>query len=214
MIGTIGFLVQEPSTRWRWLGATSLYTIACAAAAAGLGAMLAAAGQLVLGAICADVDCRGGALAGLGLVGMLAVAYAASDAGLLRLPRPALMVAVPVTWWRWWRPYRAAIAYGAALGVGVMTRVHFGALYVLCAWSALSGDPAYGALLMGTYGAARALVLFPASWGVLCHRDTIDDWLFSPLFSLPRAQRVVAFVLMVFGVQALISVALVTFQAA
>jgi hypothetical protein len=52
---------------------------------------------------------------------------------------------------------------------------------------------------MGTYGAARALVIFPASWGLYRHRTAITEWLSSPLFNLWPAQRVLAVALTMFG---------------
>lgn len=205
MICTIGSLVQETSNRWRWLLSASLYTIACLGTAMLLGTALGALGHLIRGGIHGTAGNTSFSLAGAWLIGLLAIAYAISDIGLLRLPRPTLRQAVPITWWRWWRPYGAALAYGAALGLGVMTRIPFGAFYVLCTWCVLKGDPTYGALLMGTYGAARALMIFPASWGFYCHRTAIIEWFSSPLFSLWRAQQVLAVVLIMFGSQVLMS---------
>jgi hypothetical protein len=125
------------------------------------------------------------------------------------------MHAVPVSWWRRWRPYGAALAYGAALGLGLTTHIHFGAFYVLCALAILQGDPGPGALLLGTYGAARALVLVPASWGAYCHRGTVAEWLAtSRYFDLGRAQGVVASVLAAFGTQAVVTTVLTAFAAA
>jgi len=49
MIGTIGFLVQETSDRWRWLLSASLYTIACLSTAMLLGTSLGALGHLIQG---------------------------------------------------------------------------------------------------------------------------------------------------------------------
>jgi hypothetical protein len=205
MIGTIGSLVQETSNRWRWLLSASLYTVACLGTAMLLGAILGALGQLIRGWV--DGLAISGSLPVVGawLIGLLALAYALSDVGLLRLPRPTLRQAVPITWWRWWRPYGAALAYGAALGLGVMTRIPFGAFYILCTWCVLKGDATYGALLMGTYAAARALVIFPASWGLYCHRTAITQWFSSPLFNLWRAQRILAVALIVFGTLVLVS---------
>src|SRR6266568_2305310 len=105
MIETIGSLVQETSNRWRWLLSASLYTIACLGTAMLLGTILGALGHLIRGWV------HGAAVyalfphAGAWLIGLLALAYAVSDVGLLRLPRPTLRQAVPITWWRWWRPY-------------------------------------------------------------------------------------------------------------
>jgi sulfite exporter TauE/SafE len=205
MIGTIGFLVQETSNRRRWLLATSLYTVACVTTAALLGTLLGAAGQLMRGLFGPPLALPGGLL-----VGTIAIAYAVSDVGLARLPRPTLKHAVPVSWWRKWKPYGAALAYGAALGIGVMTQMPFGAFYVLCAWCIVHGSPAYAALLLGTYGAARALVMFPASWGVYCHRAAITEWLTGPLFDQWRAQRIIAVALTIFGAQAIVTTIMVT----
>ncbi|HLX56639.1 MAG TPA: hypothetical protein VKR83_06420 [Ktedonobacteraceae bacterium] len=205
MIETIGSLVQETSNRFRWLLSASLYTVACLGTAMLLGAILSVLGHFIRTWFHGAAVYASFSLAGAWLVGLLAIAYALSDVGLLRLPRPTLRQAVPITWWRWWRPYGAALAYGAALGLGVMTRIPFGAFYVLCVWCFLKGDATYGALLMGTYGALRALVIFPASWGLYCHRTAIIEWLSSPLFSQWRAQRVLAVALIVFGTLVLVS---------
>ena len=208
MIGTIGSLVEEASDRRRWPLAAGLYTAACLAAAALLGAALGAGGHAAQGLAC-GAGCGWWPAAGAWVVGVLAIAYAASDVGLVRLPRPTLMHAVPVTWWRRWRPYGAALAYGGALGLGLTTRIHFGAFYVLCAVSVLTGEAGYGALLMGTYGAARGLVLFPASWGAYRHRGAVAEWLAaSPYLDLGRAQRVAAVALAAFGAQAVVAAAL------
>jgi hypothetical protein len=208
MIGTIGFLVQETSNRWRWLLSASLYTLACLSTAMLLGTFLGTLGHLIRSWVHGVAVSASFSPTGAWLIGLLAIAYAVSDVGLLRLPRPTMRQAVPITWWRWWRPYGAALAYGAALGLGVMTRIPFGTFYVLCTWCVLKGDIGYGALLMGTYGAARALMIFPASWGLYCHRTAITEWFASPLFNLWRAQRIQAIVLIMFGTQVLVSTVL------
>jgi len=208
MIGTIGSLVQETSNRWRWLLSASLYTIACLGTAMLLGVTLGTLGHFMRGWLHGAVAYAAFPHAGAWLIGLLALAYAASDVGLLWMPRPTLRQAVPITWWRWWRPYGAALAYGAALGIGVMTRIPFGAFYVLCAWCVLKGDPIYGVLLMGTYGAVRALVIFLASWGLYCHRTAITEWFSSPIFNLWRAQRILAVALIMFGTLVLASAVL------
>ncbi len=205
MIGTIGFLVQETSHRWRWLLAASLYTVACLSTAMLLGTILGTLGHLLRDWAHSAVVYAVFPHAGARFIGLLALAYAVSDVGLLRLPRPTLRQAVPITWWRRWRPYGAALAYGAALGVGVMTRIPFGAFYVLCTCCVLKGDATYGALLMGTYGAARALMIFPASWGLYCHRTAPAAWFPSSLFNPWRTQRILAVALIMFATLVLVS---------
>jgi hypothetical protein len=208
MIGTIGSLVEEASDRRRWPLAAGLYIAACLSTAALLGAALGAIGHLAHGLVCGGAGCIWYPPAAACCVGTLAIAYAAADLGLVHLPRPSLMHAVPVAWWRRWRPYGAALAYGAALGLGLTTRIHFGAFYVLCALALLGGDPNRGALLLGTYGAARALVLVPASWGAYRHRGAVAEWLAtSPSFDLGRARRGVAVALAAFGAQTVVTTA-------
>jgi hypothetical protein len=215
MIGTIGSLVEEATDRRRWPLAASLYIAACLGAAALLGAALGTVGHLARNLACGGTGCTWFPAAAAWLVGTLAIAYAASDLGLIPLPRPTLMPAVPVTWWRQWSPYAAALAYGGALGLGLTTRIHFGAFYVLCALSLLQGDPARGALLMGTFGAARALVLVPASWGAYRHRGAVAEWLATgPYFDLGRARHRLAIVLAAFGAQVVVTAALVAFAPA
>jgi hypothetical protein len=205
MICTIGSLVQETSNRWRWLLAVSLYTIACLGTSMLLGALLGALGYLIRGWVRAAFPHYAFPHAGAWLIGLLALAYAVSDLGMLHLPRPNLTQAVPISWWRRWQPYGAALIYGAALGLGVMTRVPFGAFYVLCAWCVLKGDPIYGILLLGTYGAMRALVLPAVSWGLHAYRTPITDWPTRPFFNVWRAQQVLAVTLIMFGSLALVS---------
>ena len=91
-----------------------------------------------------------------------------------------------------------------------MTFIPFGAFYVLCSWCVLKGDPIYGALMMGAYGAALALVLFPVSWGLYCHHTPITEWGTSPIFNLWRARQILAVALIMFGTLVLVSTALAT----
>ena len=205
MIGTIGALVQESSNRWRWLLSASLYTLACVCTSLLLGTGLGVLGHLLQGWVHMAAFNVSYTRLGAWVIGLLALAYAVSDLGWLPMPRPTLAHAVPITWWRWWRPYGASLAYGAALGLGITTFIPFGAFYVICGWCILKGDPLYGALLLGTYGAMRALVIFPISWGLHCRHQPVSEWGSGSLFNQWRAQQVVAFALIMFGTLVLIS---------
>ena len=198
MITTIGSLVQGNADRCRWLTATSLYIIACSTTAMLLGLLLSSIGQVT------QVQ-RLVPTTGQLLVGIVAVAYALSDIGMITLPRPRLMHAVPVTWWRWWSPYGSALAYGAALGVGVTTHVQFGAFYVLCLWCVVKGNLAYGVMLMGTYGVARSLTMLPASWGIYRGCKDSSHGIKRLLASLGAAKLTMATILVLFGAQVLSS---------
>lgn len=178
MIATIGSLVQETSTRLRWLLAVALYSVACTTTAALSGALLGGIG-FVARSVASQLFQIHATTANASLVsamiGVVAVAYALSDLGYFRMPRPAVWFAVPVTWWRWWKPYGASLAYGAALGVGVTTRIPFGAFYVLCLWCVAQGNVVSGAVVMGLYGLARALTLIPSSLGVYRNCASMGD---------------------------------------
>ncbi len=165
MITTIGSLVQETTNRLRWLLATGLYISGCIGTSLILGAALGWLGYAL-------PITSGGVVNTLArsMVGILAIGYALSDMNFVRLPRPYIMFAVPLAWWQRWRPYGAALAYGAALGVGLTTYVLFTGVYFLFAWCFVQGNPAYGAVLMGTYGVARALTILPGTWYVFRSR--------------------------------------------
>jgi sulfite exporter TauE/SafE len=201
MIATIGSLVQETNQRQRWLLASSLYTVACASSALLFGAFLGGLGNTLRSLTCGASSCtlaqRGSAL----VVGFLALAYACCDLGFIYLPRPSVMKAVPISWWRRWKPYGAALVYGAALGVGFTTRIWFGAFYVICAWCLLQGDLLSGALLMGVYGFTRAVTIFPASWFVYKQGSNHSRRLGYILDKAEFAQQVVAVILFFFGVE-------------
>jgi hypothetical protein len=203
MIRTIGALVQEPS-RARWRRAVSLYVFACTGTAALLGALLGCLGLLVRHLFFRSTYSFYDNIVSIA-IGALAIAYALSDAGLLALPRPTLMLAVPVSWWRWWRPYGAALAYGAALGIGLTTRIFFGAFYVLCAYCILAGNSVYGALLIGTYGFARAIIIIPASRTVYASCTNSEARLNGLLASLTNAKLIVALPLILFGTLLIVS---------
>lgn len=215
MIATIGSLVQETSTRMRWWFASALYVAACICTSAVLGACLGGLGRIGRNMLCSLISVHGACGPGdvniatvpAALVGLIALAYAASDLGLVRMPRPHVMYAVPVTWWRRWQPYGASLAYGAALGLGVTTRILFGGFYVLGAWCVVRGDIAYAALLMGTYGATRALTLVPASWytyrpsstAEACGTETWSERLVALPGHLASAREFISVIIALFG---------------
>lgn len=192
MIETIGSLVQETNKHLRWLGAAGLHVVGAVATSALLGLVLGAVG-LVL-----PRPPLTWAVA-TGVAGVAALLYALSDIGMIDLPHPTLMPAVPVTWWRRWRPYRAPLMYGAALGLGVTTRIPFGAFYVLCILSFLRGSVLYGAILMATYGLTRTLTVAASSWITGSRGIRTDHWLSHPLCDTRRVHAVVSTSLMAVG---------------
>jgi|GEM_PF-2969436 hypothetical protein len=207
MIGTIGSLVQGITKYRQWLVATSIYIIACSSTSVLLGIFLGLIGYLVQHLV-GNSFVRAVSEYGKVLVGVVAIAYAFSDIGVIRLPRPRALHAVPVSWWRKWRPYGASIAYGAALGVGITTEVQFGAFYVLCLWCITQGNIAYGALLIGTYGVSRSVTILPASW-IVYKQSTDSIQAFNKLLDARGAAKfIMAIGLILFGVLVLSDVVL------
>jgi len=194
MIGTIGSLVQVASKRSQWLSATTLYVLGCTGTAALVGGLLGELGRLLH---------PGGPLAAVPAakvaIGLIAIADSASDLGILPLPRPHLSPAVPVTWWRNWNPYVAALTYGGSLGLGISTRISFGSFYVLCIWATMLGNPVTASLLLATYGTARSLIMFPISWMLVRPSGSASEWSQHALFKIQRARASVAVPLTAFG---------------
>ena len=85
-------------------------------------------------------------------------------------------------------PLRWAARNGAALGVGVTSRIGFWLWYAIPASALLLGDPLHGALLYGVYGFVRAAAVWPMLLGWLNRVDGGDPstWL---VFQHDRARR-------------------------
>jgi hypothetical protein len=206
MICTVGSLVKGETHRCRWLTATSLYVLACSTTSALLGIFFSVIGQALRQLVGRTSASALLSTIGLFLIGLVALAYAWSDIGMIKMPRPRLMHAVPVTWWRRWQPYGASVAYGAALGLGITTQIQFGAFYVLCLWCIGKGNLVYGAVLMGTYGVTRSLTLFPASWGIYQRCSNSSLAIKKILASQGTAKLLTATLLIIFGAQVLSSI--------
>jgi hypothetical protein len=132
----------------RWVVTVIAFASAATVAGAALGALLGAAGRIVLAAG-VGYEWRLAALAA-------ALAAAASlDAGAAAIPGPRRQVNE-----RWLDEYRGWVygaAYGSQLGVGVSTVVTSAATYVAIAAALLSATPVQGAVVVGSYGAIRGL---------------------------------------------------------
>lgn len=199
MICTIGSLVKGTTNRRRWLLAISLYIAACSATSVLLGVFLSAGGYELRRL--AHALFTPGLLSVLSpllmvVVSVVIIAYALSDLGIIPLPRPRVMHEVPLNWWRWWQPYGGALAYGAALGLGLTTEIYFSAFYAICLWCLARGDLIYGAFLMGTYGFIRALTLVPATRVIYNDRRDVR-WGIHHLLHLQETARLILVLMLV-----------------
>ena len=134
--------------RVRWATALALHAVGAAMTAALFGAALGIAGRLL-----EAPWGRAGALA----LAAVAALYALGEVSRLTVAVPQLRRQVP----DWWREYFswpvAATLYGAGLGIGFFTYVSHGTLVAVSLAAFASGDPAFGAVVVGTFGLARGM---------------------------------------------------------
>jgi hypothetical protein len=148
MVETISPVVHGGRTRSYW-SSLVLHVIATTVTAAAFGALLGELGHLL------------GAPGDAGVIALVAVAvlYAARESLGLPVPVPQRKRQVP-EWWRTFfsRPV-AALLYGIGLGVGFFTYLTYGTFVAVTVGAVVSGDPVTGALIVGPFGAARAIAL-------------------------------------------------------
>ncbi|MGH2460937.1 MAG: hypothetical protein ACRDIY_18935 [Chloroflexota bacterium] len=151
MIGTITPLVKVAPKEW--LSTSALFAIGGISASSALGVTLGLAGANLQRIVPVGVaDTARPAIFAI-VVGMAA----ARELGWVNLGFPERRRSVSRTWWLF-RDHRvAAVWYGSALGLGLLTHIAFATFHVLLVWTILYGTPQSGWLVMGTYGAARVL---------------------------------------------------------
>jgi hypothetical protein len=147
MLGSITPL-GERGRGSRWAVTLVAFASAATIAGAGLGALLGAAGRVLLSRS-VGYESR------LGILALVLAGAAVLDAGAAPVPGPRRQVNE-----RWLDEYRGWVygaAYGTQLGVGVSTVVTSAATYAALAAAVLSAAPARGAVVVGCYGAIRGL---------------------------------------------------------
>ena len=146
MVETIAPVVY--GNKRRYLGAVALHAGAATLTGAIFGALLGLIGFLS-GAPWGD--------AGLVVVAVVAIAYAARELFGLPLPLFDRKKQVP-DWWRtFYSPHVAATLYGAGLGIGFLTFLRYGTYVVVSVIAITSGSVGVGAALGGMFGFARGL---------------------------------------------------------
>jgi hypothetical protein len=134
--------------------ALALFAGGAILAAALVGALLGALGALLPGG-----------RATLVAVAALALAAAAREAGLLRLPLPQVRRQVPDSW-RGSLPLPAwSSLYGAGLGAGFFTYQPVATFWVACAGAVAIGRPLVAAACFALFGVGRALMVVLPSRG-------------------------------------------------
>ena len=137
-------------SRRRYRIALALFALGAVLASAALGALLGLLGTALDRTVA------------LAVVAVLALVAAAREIGLIPGPVPGALGQVPERWRRVWPLPAWALAYGAGLGVGLLTRLPVTTFLVACAGALALGDPLVAAACLAPFGAGRALmVLLP-----------------------------------------------------
>jgi hypothetical protein len=138
----------ERGRRSRWPVTATAFLLGASAAGAGAGALVGAAGGLLLGGS-AGARTR---LAVLAVALLLAVALDLMHA----VPGPRRQV--NERWLDQFRGWLYGLGFGAQLGLGIVTVVSSAATYVALLAAFLAGGAGRGALVLGCFGAARGLM--------------------------------------------------------
>lgn len=104
---------------------------------------------------------------------VLAAVALVFDAGVKKLRLPRWLRQVNEDWMTMYRGWVYGAGFGFQLGMGLVTIVTAGTVYLLFALCLLSGSPAVGALLAGTFGLTRGLAVLPA-WRIHSTEDLVS----------------------------------------
>ncbi len=89
-------------------------------------------------------------------LGILAIAYALSQLGVIHLPSLTAKVKNP-DMPEQDKPYKRSLVLGSTMGAGLGMGCPMPTYYILLGWVAAAASPLYGALLLGLYGLGRVL---------------------------------------------------------
>ncbi|HEX9375517.1 MAG TPA: hypothetical protein VGB19_04655 [Actinomycetota bacterium] len=153
MLGSINPL-GERARGSRWGVTVAALAVGAVAGGGAIGVVLGGAGHVLLGSV--SPVARVAALAGA------LVAGAAFDGRLLGLRLPSIRRQVNEDWLGRYRGWVVGAAFGAQLGVGVVTVVTTSAVYAVLVAAVLTASPLAGFVVGATLGAGRALAVLPA----------------------------------------------------
>jgi hypothetical protein len=155
----VGCRLDDEGSALRRPAATPVVAYAAAAVAGG-----GAVGALLAGAGAAVGELHTGATFGIAIAALCAVAAILQARGRVR-PLPQRHAQVPRRWTLWKSRSKLGMAFGAMLGAGAMTYLHYAAMYLLAAIALASQSAVIGALVGAAYGGVRGFVLALAWFG-------------------------------------------------
>jgi len=145
-LSTMNVLWHQGSVRWlRGVGA---YTAAGLITSVGVGTIVANVGRL------SGLEKN---RASLVICGLLALALALREFGLLRFPIPEWRRQTVRTWAYNFGWTTACAMWGAHIGLGVLTVITYGGYWLLLAGVAVSASPTFGAVVMAGYWIGRVV---------------------------------------------------------
>lgn len=148
MIHTIP-AVSRVAGRGRWISSSGAYMLAST-----LGGVMAGILFGVIGSIFAVIV---GPTVALAIIAITSCFLGLVDLGVVRGPRIERRAQVPEPWrWRF-LPEISSALYGAMLGAGVFTRVHFAVFYAVVIWSLMASSLLASVVIFGSYGLFRAM---------------------------------------------------------
>ncbi len=133
-----------------------VFVAASALPLAAVGVGLGFAGEGVLSLLDTPATRMGFAVVLYSLLGILALGYALSQAGLLHLPSLTDKVRGPRMPDQD-KPYRRSLVLGSTMGAGMGIGCPMPTYYILLGWVAAAANPIYGGIVLGVYGLARVL---------------------------------------------------------
>jgi hypothetical protein len=155
LVGATTPLVQGRGGGSRYWRALLAHTAGSIAAGAAAGALLGALGHAVNG--------TRGLTVRTGVVAVIGIGLGLQEVGVLRLPTMQISRQTSKQWREVLGAVGAPLAWGLDLGSGLTTYVIYEAYWVFPVAAVARGDVAYGVLLLGAFGFARAVSVVVAS---------------------------------------------------
>ena len=133
---------------------SGLFLLGSALPLAAVGVALGFAGEGVLDLLSEESARMSFAVGLYSALGLLAIAYALGEAGVLSLPSLTARITGPNLPAQE-RPYRRALVLGGTFGGGLGIGCPMPTYYILLGWVVAAANPLYGAILLGVYGLGR-----------------------------------------------------------
>lgn len=148
LIGATTSLGQRRRSRWQWGKVVGAFVLAGVVTSAMVGYLVGTAGSLIRGGLAPAV------LDGLAIAAVIALS--AREVGAVKFKVPTARRQTEGAWFQRWGLMRAAVLWGADIGLTYSTWIRSGGLWGLTAWMVTTGTPSQGALCLVSYWLGRS----------------------------------------------------------